>query len=108
MIYVKYTTEDGEVRQMPITPIRNEPIPSVIHYVTPRTPCEEIFEAVKLYYKEQGRGVPVADAKACLDMIKEEKKPKPEEPYTPPKPIYGTPEFWKEHWAKKKAKLKKS
>ena len=67
------------------------------------TPAEEIWIAVQEYSKFHKIPILVADAKACLDAIKEEKKPKAPEVYVTPKAYYGSPEFWKAHWEKKKA-----
>jgi hypothetical protein len=72
---------------------------------------EEVFEEVKLWYKNLGQPVPLEDAKWCLAEIAAEKKEaaafqemlKNPPPVEAPKPSYGTPEFWKQYWAKKRA-----
>ena len=71
------------------------------------SPAEEVWASVQEYAKIHNIGISPEDVKICLDDIKEEKK-KMAEPIdmTPSKPAkaeYGTPEFWKDHWAKKKA-----
>jgi hypothetical protein len=76
------------------------------------TPAEEVWELVQEWYKSQGKSVPVAEAKACLAMIKEEKnpqevEPEPDRPKTMeellgPKPMWGDPIFW-DYWRKAKA-----
>ena len=83
---------------------------------------EQIWQAVQDYYRWKGTGIPPAEAKACLAAIKEERialknpvaaiqlevVPVVE---LPPRPEYGTPEFWK--WcretkaAREKAKAEK-
>ena len=67
------------------------------------SPAEEIFESVKLFYKLKQKPITQSDFNGCMQLIKEEKIPKPEPVYQPPKPAYGSPEFWKAHWIKKKA-----
>ena len=67
-----------------------------------QTRAEEVFELVKEYYKLQGKEVPKDEYDACIAEIL---APPPPEPVSKPsKPIYGTPEFWKAYWIKKKAK----
>lgn len=74
------------------------------------TPAEEVWELVQDWYRSQGRGVPATEARACLDAIKEEKKPKEPEPERPktaeeilgPRPAWGDPMFWP-WWNKAKA-----
>jgi hypothetical protein len=68
---------------------------------------EEVATAVLEWYQSRGLPVPPEDLEACkglakeredywkeIDAMCEKMKPKPE---------YGTPEFWKDYWAKKKA-----
>lgn len=70
---------------------------------------DEILQAVKDYYKAQGKLAPPGDIKACKEIGQQylaELKAAAEEakkPVAPPKPVYGTPEFWKAYWAKKRA-----
>jgi hypothetical protein len=79
-------------------------------YKRPLTLAEEAWELVQEWYRSQGRSVPIAEAKACLDAIKEEKKPKEPEPERPktaeeilgPRPAWGDPMFWP-WWNKAKA-----
>jgi len=67
------------------------------------TLAEEVWAAVKLWYKERGLPVPVNDASVCLKAIADEKKPAPPPVETPSKPSYGSGSFWKAYWDKKKA-----
>jgi len=68
---------------------------------------EEVTAGVIEWYMARGLPVPQADLEACkgldaaaaAEAATEAAKPPP-----PPKPAYGTPEFWKEWWAKKRAK----
>ena len=82
------------------------------------TQAEEVWEEVQLFYKQQGKSVPVEEAKACLADIKKEMEEQKKswaligtgisdaEYYTLVPPAYGTPEFWRWH-AKKKAMASK-
>jgi hypothetical protein len=110
--YLTVTPEEGSPYQIPWTApcvYDKEPAPAV-KIVRPPTQAEEIFEEVKEWYRVQGKPVPISDAKACLDMIKAEKKepePEPERPKTMeeqlgPKPMWGDPLFW-DYWRKAKA-----
>lgn len=80
------------------------------------TLAEEVWELVQEAYKLQGKGVPASEAKICLAEIAKEKKEKKElaeklqkeameAPLNAPvgKPEYGSPEFWKAYWEKKRA-----
>lgn len=86
------------------------PSAEVLEELKARSPAEEVWWLVQKAYKEQGKPVPVKEAKACLDAIKEEKKPKEPEPERPktaeeilgPRPVYGDPAFWP-WWNKAKA-----
>lgn len=123
--YLTYTKEDGSTEQIPWSypedwgcavraPLETKFKPAPIFE-------EEVWQLVQDYYKEQGKGVPPEEAKACLKAIHEAKKPKEPEPERPktaeeilgPRPAYGDPEFWP-WWNKAKAlglvkpKVKKS
>lgn len=86
--------------------------PLVKEYLYKRspTPAEEIWELVQEWYRSQGKGVPVTEATACLQAIKDEKKPKAPEPEREktaeeilgPRPAWGDPMFWS-WWNKAKA-----
>lgn len=73
----------------------------------PITYEEEVTANVIEWYMARGLPVPQEDLDACrgldaamaAEFAIEAAKPAP-----PPKPVYGTPEFWKEWWAKKRAK----
>jgi hypothetical protein len=97
--------KDGS--QPPIPWNYNEPAPAAkaakAVAVKTLTPAEEIFESVKEFYRLKGQPVPPSDIEDCLYFIKEEANPKPPETFAPSKPTYGSPEFWKAHWEKKKA-----
>lgn len=67
---------------------------------------EEIWKAVQEYYRWKGTGVPPAEAKGCLAAIRDERQAKANPVQEvqlevvpvvelPPRPEYGTPEFWK-------------
>ena len=68
------------------------------------------MDLVVEYYRLQELPVPAKDLADCNELLENEKKAGGLPEYwrnlpeiTPPKPAYGTPEFWKQHWAKKKA-----
>ena len=80
------------------------------------TPAKQVWKDVKDWYSERGEGVPIDEANACLKAIKDEKaqleadattlaaaQAEAVKNPTKPKAEYGTPEFWKDYWAKKKA-----
>jgi hypothetical protein len=82
----------------------------------PTTLAEEVWELVQEAYRLQGKGVPPAEAKILLAEIKKEKQEQKETaerlvkeaanaPLNAPvgKPEYGSPEFWKAYWEKKRA-----
>ena len=74
---------------------------------TPILQSEEVWELVKEWYKAKKTMIPIAEVKACKEAIEKEKedKLKPIElvASVPMKPEYGTPSFWADYWAKKKA-----
>jgi hypothetical protein len=74
--------------------------------------ANETWTILQEWYEARGEKVPAEEAKLCKRMIQEEEAAwkkslgeigsgLPEEAL--PKPAYGTPEFWKQYWAKKKA-----
>lgn len=78
------------------------------------TEAEYIYESVKYWYKKNGLDIPETDKEWCEEFIKQEKKeakeiqafldnPPPPKPEELPKPTFGSPEYWKDYWAKKKA-----
>ena len=71
------------------------------------SPAEEIWQLVQDYAKVHGLTISAEDEKVCLDDIEEEKRkagePIDTTPIKPAKPEYGSKEFWKAHWEKKKA-----
>lgn len=112
MPFIEVISQDGSPSyEIPWTPLtKKEQTIQQIHYKRSLTSAEEIFEEVKKWWNAQGKPIPISDAKACLDMIKEEKKqpePEPERPKTMeemlgPKPMWGDPLFW-DYWRKAKA-----
>lgn len=110
---------DGTIRKIswkpPQNPIGNFPPPPKAKK-EPTCLEEEVWELVQEAYRQQGKGVPASEAKILLDEIKKAKAAKEKEakelmeaaknaPLNPVigKPEYGSPEFWKAHWEKKKA-----
>jgi hypothetical protein len=51
----------------------------------------------------RGQNVPREDLEACRDIDREVMETHLLNPEMNSKPAYGTPEFWKMHWQKKKA-----
>lgn len=105
---------DGEIDgyRMKFTWSPNPTPPSSPHPLTSvSTPSalvsEEVWELVKEWYKNKKSVIPIAEVKACKEAIEAEKeeKCKPIEQVDPGpmKPEYGSPSFWADYWAKKKA-----
>ena len=78
---------------------------------------DEIEQIVKEWYENLGQPIPdieISFLKAYRDQEHENQPflwngPLPDAPASsvlPSKPVYGTPEFWKDWWARKKAKEK--
>ena len=90
-----------------ILPPPDDPIPVTI--------AQETIAILKEWCRLQGIPVPKEDMDACLLMLKEEQEEAERvqkqlqewvenpPPPSPIKPEYGSPEFWKDYWAKKKA-----
>jgi len=90
-----------------ILPPPDDPIPVTI--------AQEVLYSVKEWYRLKGVPVPKEDMDACLLMLKEEQEEAERvqkqlqewvenpPPSSPIKAEYGSPEFWKDYWAKKKA-----
>ena len=70
----------------------------------PETQAEEVWQLVQEWYAGRGEPVPKQDHADCMKMLEEERVARVAPVALPaPKPAYGTPEFWKAHWAKKRA-----
>ncbi len=73
----------------------------------PVTLEEEVLAGVIEWYMALGRPVPQEDLDACKGIdaaVAAEAAAEAAMPPPPERPAYGTPEFWKEWWAKKRAK----
>lgn len=76
--------------------------PEPVRY--PATQAEEVWQLVQEWYAGRLEPVPEEDRTACMKMLEEECVPAvAAAPAAAPKPAHGTPEFWKAHWAKKRA-----
>jgi len=83
-----------------------EPTPS-LHL----TQAQEVYASVIEWYKNRNEIVPKEDIDACEQMIREEKeemKRNEEFMANPPPPViqaptFGSNDYWKDYWAKKKA-----
>jgi hypothetical protein len=103
MPFLTYTNEDGVISKIEWTPLSNtvESPKKFLKKKIPLTLGEEVEAGLKEWYFALGKSVPPEELQICKDMdlvvetVVEVK---------PPKPVYGTPEFWKDWWAKKKAK----
>lgn len=74
---------------------------------TPLTLEEEVVAGVIEWYMALGKPVPPEDLEACRGIdaaLKAEVAAQMAAPVAVVAPAYGTPEFWKQWWAKKKAK----
>jgi len=101
--YFTIVSEEFETYRMPwrkLPVVKPQPL---AQWKPMPSPAKEIYDEVITYYRARGQDVPPEDVKACIEMIKAEKVAVADEIVPPPKPAYGTPEFWKAHWEKKKA-----
>jgi hypothetical protein len=118
--YLLKMVKDGVVSWIPWSPPGD--LWNTVVVERPKVPkvatclAEEVWELVQEAYRLQGKGVPPAEAKVLLAEIKKEKERLKEEanklveeaanaPLNAPvgKPEYGSPEFWKAYWEKKRA-----
>ena len=81
--------------------IKRLPLPPL-----PITLEEEVVDALKTWYTTLGKPVPKEELDACAGIDAAINAQHLQEMAKPPstKLVYGTPEFWKDWWAKKKAK----
>jgi hypothetical protein len=110
MPFLQATTDTGKSYMLEWSPntvykpkfkLKRLPLPRL-----PITLEEEVVDALKTWYANLGKPVPKQELESCsgiddalrAEHVKEMAKP----PST--KLVYGTPEFWKDWWAKKKAK----
>ena len=73
---------------------------------------EQMEEGLTEWYAALGKSVPPEEIQICRDVDAEaaaellaEKMAALTVVSEPQKPVYGTPEFWKDYWARKKAGL---
>uniref|UniRef100_A0A6C0K0U5 Uncharacterized protein n=1 Tax=viral metagenome TaxID=1070528 RepID=A0A6C0K0U5_9ZZZZ len=112
MPFLDHKDENGVISKIEWTPLPEvKPIRSNntnLKLVIPATLGEEVEELVREWYSNRGLTVPPWEIQACrkIDKSVAEEAAVAEATIaaTPPKPMYGTPEFWKDWWAKKKAK----
>jgi hypothetical protein len=87
--------------------IKGSVAPEPVSY--PASLAEEVWQLVQEWYAGRLEPVPDEDRTACMKMLEEERAEREAPavaaaaPAAAPKPAYGTPEFWKAHWAKKRA-----
>ena len=69
---------------------------------------EQMEEALREWYAKEGKSPPQDELEICRQTDAAEAK-EFDKLYAlaKPKPVYGTPEFWKDYWARKKAGLVK-
>ena len=107
MPFLERTDENGVISKIEWTPLAKTNFDrSTLPKVAPvLTFGQEIEEAVRTWYSVLNMPVPPEDLQACRDIDATEEaeyKRLTAEP-AKPKPVYGTPEFWKDYWVKKKA-----
>ena len=64
---------------------------------------DQVIDNIYEWYMSRGQNVPREDLEACRDIDREVMETHLLNPEMNSKPAYGTPEFWKMHWQKKKA-----
>jgi hypothetical protein len=71
--------------------------------------AEQVIANIKEWYRVLGKPVPKEDLEAC-EQIKKEEEDKYKEiqeylasPYVPPKAQFGSADYWKAYWEKKRA-----
>ena len=101
-------TEDGVVSKLEWAPnpqvkFDRKKMPKVAPVLTLG---QEVEEAVRTWYSVRNMPVPPEEIQVCreIDGIEEGEYKKVAASAAVIKPTYGTPEFWKDWWAKKKAK----
>jgi len=83
-------------------------------YKAPPTPAEDVWKQVQQWYHDRGQPIPAEEAIACRKEIVAEKAAmkasaealevaKVEAAAAPTKPLFGSGEYWKDYWAKKRA-----
>ena len=70
-------------------------IKRLVKYVEP---ANEALENLLEYYRLKGLVAPPGEVEACKQFL----EPAQLCVSAPLKPVYGTPEFWKDYWKKKK------
>ena len=110
MPFIDYKDENGVVSKLEWTPLKEiEFVPlKGVKIPPPMTFGEEVESLVREWYNDRNMPIPPEDIQACreMDIIQsaENKKIADSAASVVSKPVYGTPEFWKDWWAKKKAK----
>ena len=87
----------GEVETYTPNPRPKFRIKRLVKYVEP---INEAAEILTEYYLAKGLTIPAEELEACNASVEAVQLA----PSAPVKPAYGTPEFWKDYWKKKKAK----
>jgi hypothetical protein len=107
MPFLKLTDENGVVSKIEWTPLAKTNFDrTTLPKVAPLlTFGQEIEEAVREWYRVRNMPVPPEEIQVCrnIDEVQEAEYARITAEAPKPKPVYGTPEFWKDHWAKKKA-----
>jgi len=110
MPFIDMVDENGVVSKIEWTPLKEVELPKIpFSFLAPETFGEEVERLVCEWYSGKGMPVPLWELQACRKIDKAEEALRKKEAETPApvaKPIYGTPEFWKDWWAKKKAREK--
>jgi hypothetical protein len=110
MPFIDYKDENGVVSKLEWTPLKEVAFVPLkgVKIPPPMTFGEEVQSLVREWYNDRNMPIPPEDIQACreMDIIQsaENKKIAESAASVVPKPVYGTPEFWKDWWAKKKAK----
>jgi len=96
-------------RKILVIPEQKRIIPSYKEDDLSLTQAEYIFASVIEWYRVRGEEIPDEDLNWCEEYLKQEAEEKIKSnellntPLPPEKPSFGSGDYWKDYWAKKKA-----
>lgn len=96
-------------RKVLVIPEQKKMVPKYKEDDLSLTEAEYIFASVIEWYRVRGIEIPEEDINWCEEYIKQELEEKERHiqllntPLPPEKPSFGSGDYWKDYWAKKKA-----